>query len=549
MEPNDSILQVEGLTLRARSDKKILVDRLSFFIGKGETLALVGESGSGKSLTALALLGLLPPEIEQVGGRVLLHGRNLAELSSKELRGVRGKKIGIIFQEPSSALNPVIRLGYQVVESIRVHSNLSNADAKTKAISLFSEVGLTDVERIFDSFPHQVSGGQKQRVMIAMALANDPELLISDEATTALDVTVQQGIINLLARLQATRALSILFITHALGLVAQLAHRVLVLKQGQLIEEGMVNSILIHPQEVYTQTLIGSTPPIKTRLKRIPVMGTFLANEIEVEKEKPKVPLLSVNRIGVNFNIRRGLFSKSVFPALSDVSFSVGKGLTLAIVGESGSGKSTIANVLVGLISNVEGNAELNTKPLIGKGLPSSKAMHKTIQMVFQDPYTSLNPRLTVLQALTEPMLVHGVVHSRKAAKANAIDLLHRVGLLPEHLHRYPHQFSGGQRQRIGLARALSVEPEILILDESVSALDVSVQAQVLNLLKDLQDEKGLTYLFITHDMAVVRFMADEVLVLQNGRIVEYGPASQVLDHPKQAYTQSLINAVPTIST
>ncbi len=563
------LLEVKDLSIEFISGKERIcaVDHISFDIMPGETLAVVGESGSGKTVTALSVMQLVPspPGIIREGALLYRNGKgivtNLSGLSEERLKGIRGKEISMIFQEPMTSLNPVYTCGDQVAESLGIHLGIRGKTARAKVIELFREVLLPQPEEILKVYPHQLSGGQKQRVMIAMAVACNPGLLIADEPTTALDVTVQKAILGLMKRMQATRGMSILFITHDLGLVAGFADRVVVMTGGRIVEQGPVTKIFSAPEHPYTRGLLACRPPLDRRLERLPTLDDFVnttgldvpAEITTVQREKAhekyyaQQPVLVFEGISKKFASRGGIFSsgKNTFTALEKITLEIYPGETLGIVGESGSGKTTLARVALDLIPATEGRIRFNGIDITRLSREKLKALRKSLQIIFQDPYSSLNPRMTIGNAILEPMVVHRMHGDPKTRREKVVELLVRVGLAPEHFNRYPHEFSGGQRQRICIARALATEPHLIICDESVSALDVSVQAQVLNLLNDLKRDFGLTYLFISHDLSVVKYMADRLIVMKNGKIVEAGEADAVYAHPRSEYTRALLNAIP----
>ncbi len=573
-----ALLEITGLKTWFHTEDRVVkaVNDVSISINEGETLGVVGESGSGKSVTALTVMRLLPPETARVHeGRISFLGRDLIGLPLKDMRKIRGKEIGMIFQEPMTSLNPVFRVGDQVMEPIMVHEGLSRADARARALELFREVDIPDPERRIDSYPHEMSGGQKQRVMIAMALACNPKLLIADEPSTALDVTIQKQILELLRRLRDQRGMSILFITHDLGVIAEIADQVAVMFQGHLVEYGDVEQIFAAPKHPYTRSLMACRPNIDTKYRRLPTTSTFMSWSLDeqhqlhiVEKPvdlpalkalesagrdkllKPEgEPLLSVRDLAVHFPIKKGLFGRTVghVKAVDGISFDVWKGQTLGLVGESGCGKTTTGRAILRLIEPTGGEAWFEGRDLAHVPPKELRALRRHMQIIFQDPYSSLNPRMTVGDMVSEPMEVHGLATSKTERQDRVAALLKEVGLLPEHMNRYPHEFSGGQRQRISIARALALQPRFIICDESVSALDVSVQAQVLNLLKDLQEKHELTYIFISHDLSVVKFMSDTMAVMKDGKIVEMGAAHEIYAAPREDYTRRLIDAVPRI--
>ncbi|NCA74825.1 MAG: ABC transporter ATP-binding protein [Alphaproteobacteria bacterium] len=533
-----------------------VVDHFSFTIRPRETVAMVGESGSGKTVSALAILKLISQPPASINtGKILFRQADktfidLLELGPEKLQNIRGKSISMIFQEPMSSLNPVFTCGDQVAESLRIHLNFTAKDAYYKVLDLFDEVRLPRPAEIFNAYPHELSGGQKQRVMIAMAISCNPTLLIADEPTTALDVTVQKTILELLRQLQERRGMSILFITHDLGLVSGFADRIIVVHKGRIVEMGTVTDIFRHPEDTYTQGLLACRPPLNSRLTRLPTVNDFINGKsvagqsviMPDQREKnhqqiySKKPVLKIEHLGKKFGKHQ---------VLHDACLEVYPGETLGIVGESGSGKTTLARVVLDLIPSSAGRVFFDNTDITKITLKIRKKFRKEFQIIFQDPYASLNPRLTVGEAILEPMKVHGLHGNHSARRDKVVELLEMVGLTRDIYNRYPHEFSGGQRQRICIARALAVEPRLIICDESVSALDVSVQAQVLNLLNDLKRDFGLTYIFISHDLAVVKYMSDRIIVMQNGSIVEMGEADVVFGNPKSAYTRDLLNAIP----
>ena len=563
MTINNTILTVKDLHISFSGVQPFTaVKNLSFTIEKGKTLAVVGESGSGKSLTALALMGLLPKNASLSGSLLLQTSKeeitDLAILSNKNGKlpmNIRGNLISMVFQEPMSALNPVMSVGKQLQEAIATHQNISKKEAKKIAIEWLKKVQLPQPEQMYDRYPHQLSGGQKQRIMIAIAMCNHPALLIADEPTTALDVTVQQEIIHLMHYLQQEHESAMIFITHDLALAATIADQVLVMFKGEVMEYGNTQQVLQNPQHPYTQALLSCRPSADHKGKPLPVVADFMnatlaasskvpiKNEIETSLTSP---LLSVNDLKVRFTQQTNIMGQPTqyFKAVDGVSFHVNKGEILGLVGESGCGKSTISKALIGLVPINSGSVLFRNRDLATLSLPQWREERTHIQMVFQDPYSSLNPRMTIGDALKEPMFVHNIVSPGELDKETR-RLIELVQMPATALTKYPHEFSGGQRQRIGIARALSLRPELLICDESVSALDVSIQAQILNLLQSLQIEFGLTYLFISHDLSVVHYISDRVMVMQSGKIVESGAASQVLKHPSNEYTKRLIAAIP----
>ena len=506
------------------------VKGISFEIEEGTSVALVGESGSGKSVTALSIMGLLP-ESATVAGRVGYRGEEL------DPRRVRGAQIAMIFQEPMTSLNPVFSVGFQIGEVLRKHLALRGRARRERIAELLEEVGLPPSRA--DAYPFQLSGGQQQRVMIAMAMACEPKLLIADEPTTALDVTVQRQILDLIARVRERHRMAMLFITHDLGLVAEIADRVIVMREGEIREQGATAQIFGAPHDAYTRALLACRPPLDRRPRRLPVIADFLGGTPPALDERQR-GLIGAEPVVLE---ARGLAKNFYeFRAVKEASFRIAKGRTLGVVGESGSGKTTLALLLTRLHEANAGEVRFDGMDLLKA---QGKAWKRRIQIVFQNPYASLNPRFTVGQILAEPMLIHRIGADAAQRRSRSLELLARVGLPEEALDKYPHEFSGGQRQRIAIARALTLTPEVLILDESVSALDVSVQAQLLNLLQDLQDEYGMSYLFISHDLAVVRYMSDEVIVMKDGEIVEAGAADEIFARPRHPYTQTLLASVP----
>jgi peptide/nickel transport system ATP-binding protein len=560
----DTILSVEGLQIAFPGPNPFTAVRdISFTIAKGKTLAIVGESGSGKSLTALALMGLLPGTASLTGTLTLkLPAQKVGSpprsinLTLHELRRIRGKDISMVFQEPMSSLNPVMSVGKQLKEAILTHQPLTAGAGKQLAIDWLAKVQLPYPEKMYDRYPHQLSGGQKQRVMIAIAMCNHPALLIADEPTTALDVTVQAEVIRLMAYLRQEHQSAMIFITHDLSLAATIADDVLVMYKGEMVEYGPVSKVLSAPDSAYTKALIACKPSAGKKGAPLPVIADYMGekqNTLTVFSPQPQIhsapdalPLISVNNLRVWFTEKTSLLGNptSYYKAVDDVSFTINKGEVLGLVGESGCGKSTLSRALIGLIPVHSGQIMYNGRNLATLPLRDWTLVRKDIQMIFQDPYSSLNPRMTIGDMLREPLMVHNMV-PKSQLEAEAKRLLGLVQLPADALHRYPHQFSGGQRQRVGIARALALRPKLLICDESVSALDVSIQAQILNLLKDLQQEFQLTYLFISHDLSVVHYISDRVMVMQAGKIVESGTAQQVLKAPQNEYTKRLVAAMP----
>jgi peptide/nickel transport system ATP-binding protein len=539
--------KVNGVVQRAEAVKGV-----SFDIEPNSTVALVGESGSGKSVTAMSILNLLPDNAER-SGRIDWGGKDLLKTPLHELQHLRGREIACVFQDPMQSLNPVFTVGAQLIEPLVRHMKLNKRAALERAEQCLVEVGMPEPKRRLDAYPHELSGGQQQRVMIAMALACEPKLLIADEPTTALDVTIQRQILELIAKLQEKHHMSVLFISHDLGVVGEIADQVLVMRHGILREQGPVAGIFAAPKDAYTQALLACRPSLTQTQARLTVIDDHIAGRAARMEPKPKdatAPVvLEVKGLSKSFWIKTGLFGKREFKAVQNVNFQLKRGHTLGVVGESGSGKTTMGLSLLRLHESnsgpLAGEAIFGGKNLLALSDAERQPMRRRIQVVFQNPYASLNPRFTIGQTLIEPMTIHGLGGSTAAREEKARALLGKVGLDGSAFGKYPHEFSGGQRQRIAIARALTLEPEVLVLDEAVSALDVSVQAQVLNLLKDLQDELGLAYIFISHDLAVVRFVSDEVLVMKDGVVVEQASAAQILAAPREAYTQRLLAAIP----
>ncbi len=555
------LLSVKDLCLSFFSEKQEnqVLHNISFDIHKNEILGVVGESGSGKSVASLAVLGLLPKKNARISkGEIIFNNKSLLDLGEKEYRSIRGNEIAMIFQEPMSSLNPSMKCGQQVAEILLEHTTLSSNEAKLETLSLLEKVKLPDPERAYRSYPHQLSGGQKQRIMIAMAIACKPKLLIADEPTTALDVTVQKEIISLLKSLQSEYKMSVLFISHDLSLVSEIADNVLVMYQGKMVEYGSSSSIFNNPQQEYTKALINARPKLELRYKQLPTIADYLedkeqSREIITKQQREEhhkdlystAPLLEVINVEKVYFTTVGLFGKKEFKAVDDVSFKLYEGETLGLVGESGCGKSTLGNTILQLDKATAG--QILYRGIDISQLSSSEIRHlrKEIQLIFQDPFASLNPRLTVGKAIMEPMQAHGLYDNDIERKEKTIQLLERVGLTKEHFNRYPHEFSGGQRQRIGIARTIALQPKLIICDESVSALDISVQAQVLNLLNELKEKFGFTYIFISHDLSVVKYMSDQLLVMNNGKIEEIGDADHIYENPSKVYTKKLIQAIP----
>jgi len=528
--------------------RQLAVKGVSFDIPENSTVALVGESGSGKSVTAMSILNLLPDNAERQG-RILFQGRDLLQTSLRELQGIRGREIACVFQDPMSSLNPVLSVAEQIMEPLIKHLGLSRRQALVRAEELLNEVGIPEPKRRLKSYPHEMSGGQQQRVMIAVALACNPKLLIADEPTTALDVTIQRQVMELLARLKDSHKMSMLFISHDLGVVGEMADHVVVMRHGEIRESAAVADIFAHPQDGYTKALLACRPSLSENPARLMVIDDHIAGREANQDHRAKDPdapvILEARGLKKSFFLHQGLFGRREFKAVKDVSFKLRRGHTLGVVGESGSGKTTMGLTLLRLHEPSGGEVLFDGQDLLKLSGRDWLKMRRRIQVVFQNPYASLNPRFTIGQTLLEPMEIHqiGRDHAERLGLASA--LLQKVGLDDAALHKYPHEFSGGQRQRIAIARCLTLKPEVLVLDEAVSALDVSVQAQVLNLLKDLQDEFGLSYIFISHDLAVVKFIADEVLVMQNGDVVEQNETQALLHAPQQDYTRRLLGAVP----
>lgn len=543
------------------------VKNISFNAQKGRVLGIVGESGSGKSVTSFSVMRLHDPLYSRIEGQIIFDQVNLPDLSDPEMNEYRGNRIAMIFQEPMTSLNPVFSCGFQVQEAIILHQKVNREAARVKTIALFEEVQLPRPEKIFETYPHQLSGGQKQRVMIAMALSCNPELLIADEPTTALDVTVQQTILQLLLKLKNERDMAMIFISHDLGVISEIADDVAVMYKGEIVEQGTVEELFHDAKHPYTKGLLACRPSPLFNLKKLPVVADFMDGNpdqpiahllasnsytlAEIEQRRTKLyqasPLLEVNHLCTWFPVKHGLFGTGteVVKAVDDVSFKLYPGETLGLVGESGCGKTTLGRSILRLVEPTSGSILFEGTDIAGLKSNDLRKMRRQVQLIFQDPYSSLNPRMTIGNILTEPLLVHQVFHSDQQRKAHVAHLMELVGLKPEQLNRYPHEFSGGQRQRIVIARALALEPKLVICDESVSALDVSVQAQVLNLLRSLQQELGLTYIFISHDLAVVKHLSDRMIVMNKGKIEESGFPEIVYNNPQTAYTKKLIAAIP----
>jgi len=563
---NAPLLHVKNLRVSFKGEDKQYIETvkgISFDIPANTTVALVGESGSGKSVTSLATMGLLPVGQSKIDeqSKIIFEGKDLLSLSRKDMRKICGKDIAMIFQEPMSSLNPVFTVGNQIAEVLCLHMGLNRKQARQRVLELLKEVGIPSPEIKIDAYPNQLSGGQQQRVMIAMAIACEPKLLIADEPTTALDVTIQKQIIDLLESLRKRRQMSMLFITHDLALVGEIADKVIVMRHGEIREQGAAEQVLEQPKDVYTRALLYCRPQISQRPYRLPVTSDFMCQEDDILVEKSfdasEIPqrkrglngdeqiILEVKDLKKSFYSRKGLFGKEEFQAVKGVSFKLAKGKTLGLVGESGSGKTTVGLLLMRLHEASGGQAFIEGKDILSLTEKEFAKYQRKIQIIFQNPYASLNPRFTVGQILLEPMQIHGIGKDDAERKQIALGLLERVNLPEQAYYRYPHEFSGGQRQRIAIARCLTLKPEILICDESVSALDVSVQAQVLNLLQDLQDEFGLSYIFISHDLAVVKYISDQVMVMNHGEVVEIANSDELYAHPQHDYTKRLLQAIP----
>jgi len=582
MSQKETLLEIKNLVTEFKTDDEMVkaVNDISFTLGRGETIGIVGESGSGKSVTSLSVMRLIPnPPGKISGGEIIFHSKekgaiDLLKLPEKEMRQIRGNEIAMIFQEPMTSLNPVFTCGSQVMEAIMLHQQASKQEAKEKTIALFKEVQLPRPEAIFDSYPHQISGGQKQRVMIAMAMSCNPSILIADEPTTALDVTVQKTILDLMLKLQMEHDMGILFITHDLGVIAELADKVVVMYKGKIVEQGPVMEIFANPQHPYTKGLLACRPPLDRRLKWLPTVADFMktdengnvveiasnisevlnkavvTNEERVEAHKTlyaKEPILSIKNVKTHFPVKSGFFGKvkDYVKAVDDVSFDVYPGETLGLVGESGCGKTTLGRTILRLIEPTAGEIIFKGENLVQLNPEDMRDIRKHLQIIFQDPYSSLNPRITIGEAIIEPMKVHKILANDKERKEKVMELLKRVNMEEKHYYRYPHEFSGGQRQRICIARALGLNPQFIICDESVSALDVSIQAQVLNLLNELKRDFHFTYIFISHDLSVVKFMSDRMVVMNMGKVEEMGDADAIYENPQTEYTRKLISAIP----
>jgi peptide/nickel transport system ATP-binding protein len=548
-------LNITQLSIAFSQQEKTIsaVKNLDLVLNEGDVMAIVGESGSGKSVSMLALLKLLNQNAQIKGqANFFLHEEkqiDLIKASPSEIKAIRGKHIGMIFQEPMSSLNPSMRCGNQVAESFVLHENLTKGEAKKQTLALFEKVQLDNPDRIFNSYPHQISGGQKQRVMIAMALAAKPKLLICDEPTTALDVTVQHAILELLAQLKAEYQLSMIFISHDLNLVKKIANKVIVMKEGNMVESGTINEIFETPNAAYTKGLLACRPTLNTNTHRLPTVkdfieNTHIENRVKTESIISEIPFFEINNLEVWFPNNTNIWGKTTSwtKAVDGVDFNIYQGESLGILGESGCGKTTLGRALLKLTPSTKGNILWKNKAFSSMSKADLKDFRKSVQMIFQDPYSSLNPMMRIGDAIVEPMIYYNLGQNKAEMQQKAIHLLEIVGLKPDHYRNYPHQLSGGQRQRVGIARALAVSPEFIVCDESVSALDVSVQAQVINLLLDLKEQFGLTYLFISHDMSLVKYFCDRIGVMNGGKFIETQKSNDLFLHPKESYTRGLIS-------
>ncbi len=568
MTGNSKIVSVENLSISFKNDESenVVVHGVNFDLYKGETLGVVGESGSGKSVTSMSFLKLLPSSASYPTGNIWFYDKtekiDLLSLEEKDIRRIRGKRIAMIFQNPMNSLNPTHRCGAQVEEAILLHHSISKTEAKARVIELFGKVKLRDPERIYDSYPHQLSGGQIQRIMIAMAVSCNPDVLIADEPTTALDVTVQKSILTLLDEIKKAFNTTVIFISHDLGVIHQIADRVIVMKKGEIVESGNTKTIFSSAKHAYTKGLINCRPPLNTRIDRLPTVEDYYQDEVPKLKEisrqsfnqriedlKQAKELLKVEHLKKYYVKSRSFLGKPIewTKAVDDVSFVMNEGETLGLVGESGSGKSTLGKTILRLIDSTDGQVHFKGMSVFELPKKELKTLRRDFQIVFQNPYGSLNPRMKIGKAIMEPMTVHNLHGSKNDRKNRSVELLEMVGLEADHWNRYPHQFSGGQRQRICIARTLSLNPKFIVCDESVSALDVSIQAQILNLLKDLKQQFNLSYLFISHDLSVIKHISDNVIVMQHGKIVERNNAENLFSNPQEEYTQRLLEAIPRV--